>query len=296
MAARVCPAVTVSPMSTSRVSRRPETRKPTLVLVREAMVPLPSAARRSGAGTASITRAVRGGGGGVSSGLQAESEERSGDRGDGAQKLQGHEAPQQPTCGCRGLENGTPDETDRPRHRPDVHAPKSVAFSMTEQMASGQGGRPPPYSRHARKNRAQAHRSRRPRLPGGRLLLRLPGLFPVHKPGRQIQLPLRRLADRRDPAVLDQALPVHPRRRGRHQADPSRHPLRQVRGHVPEGDLRRLQGHPPRPAGRPQAAIPADARGGARLRPRADREGGLRGRRPHRHLCQGGRGGRAPRC
>ena len=59
-----------------------------------------------------------------------------------------------------------------------------------------------------------------------------------------------------------------------------------------------LQGAPARAAGRPRAAIPADARHGARLRPDADRAGPLRGRRPHRDLCAAGaraRRGRADR-
>ena len=45
-----------------------------------------------------------------------------------------------------------------------------------------------------------------------------------------------------------------------------------------------LQGAPARPAGGSRAAIPADARHRARLRPDADRAGPLRGRRPDRHL------------
>ena len=137
-----------------------------------------------------------------------------------------------------------------------------------------------------------AARPRRPRLPGRWLVLRLSRLFPVDQPGRQVQLPLRRAADRRAPPVLHQALPVRARGRRRHHADPSRHRLRQVRGDLPQGDLPRLQGHPPRAARRPRAAVPADARGGARLRPGAGRDGRLRGRRHHRHLRQGGEGGR----
>ena len=45
-------------------------------------------------------------------------------------------------------------------------------------------------------------------------------------------------------------------------------------------------------AGRPDPAVPADARGGARLRPAVPRAGRLRGRRPHRDLCAPGRRGR----
>ena len=67
----------------------------------------------------------------------------------------------------------------------------------------------------------------------------------------------------------DQAAAVHPRGRGRHQADASRHHLRQIGEFVPQGDLPRLQGQPARAAGRPDPAIPADARRGARLRPDA---------------------------
>ena len=54
--------------------------------------------------------------------------------------------------------------------------------------------------------------------------------------------------------------------------------------------------HSARPARRPHAAVPADARRGARLRPRADRAGRLRGRRPHRHLRQAGARAPAPTC
>ena len=57
---------------------------------------------------------------------------------------------------------------------------------------------------------------------------------------------------------------------------------------VPQRDLPRIQGDAPRGAGRSEAAVPADARGGQGLRPDPGREGRLRGRRHHRHLCRGG--------
>ena len=47
---------------------------------------------------------------------------------------------------------------------------------------------------------------------------------------------------------------------------------------------RRLQAEPPAGAGRPGAAVPADPRRHARLQPALHRDGGLRGRRHHRHL------------
>ena len=78
-------------------------------------------------------------------------------------------------------------------------------------------------------------------------------------------------------------------------ADPSRHHLRQIRGLVPQGALSALQGQSQRAAGRPHSAVPADARGGARLRPHPDRAGPLRGRRPHRHLCETSRRARRRR-
>ena len=59
--------------------------------------------------------------------------------------------------------------------------------------------------------------------------------------------------------------------------------------------LSRLQGAPARPARRSDPAIPADPRGGARLRPALPRAGRLRGRRPDRHLCAAGLRGRRHR-
>ena len=56
----------------------------------------------------------------------------------------------------------------------------------------------------------------------------------------------------------------------------------------------RLQGQPPRPAGRSRAAVSADARDRARLRPDPGRAGPLRGRRPHRDLCAPGARSAAP--
>ena len=86
--------------------------------------------------------------------------------------------------------------------------------------------------------------SRRPCLPGGRLVLRLPRLFPVDQPGSEIQLPLGPSADRSGATLLHQAFPVRARWRGRDQADASRHHLRQVGELVPQGALSRLQGAP----------------------------------------------------
>ena len=47
-----------------------------------------------------------------------------------------------------------------------------------------------------------------------------------------------------------------------------------------------VQGAPAAAAGRPGPAVPADPRRHARLQRRLHRAGRLRGRRPHRHLCQ----------
>ena len=52
--------------------------------------------------------------------------------------------------------------------------------------------------------------------------------------------------------------------------------------------------HRPAGAGRPDPAVPADPRGGARLRPALPRAGRLRGRRPDRDLCAAGLRGAAP--
>ena len=59
--------------------------------------------------------------------------------------------------------------------------------------------------------------------------------------------------------------------------------------HVPQQALSRLQGAPAAGARRPDPAIRADPRGGARLRPALPRAGRLRGRRSDRDLCAAGR-------
>ena len=61
------------------------------------------------------------------------------------------------------------------------------------------------------------------------------------------------------------------------------------RDHVPQQALSRLQGAPAAGAGRPDPAICADPRGGARLRPALPGTGRFRGRRPDRDLCAAGR-------
>ena len=55
--------------------------------------------------------------------------------------------------------------------------------------------------------------------------------------------------------------------------------------HLPQQALSRLQGAPAAGARRPDPAIRADPRGGARVRPAVPRAGRLRGRRPDRDLC-----------
>ncbi len=144
--------------------------------------------------------------------------------------------------------------------------------------------------RDGRRNERPAHARRgRHRVPGRRLVVRVPRLLPVDEPGPEVQLPCRRPAHRRRPPVLQQALPVHQGRRGGPEADPPRHHLRQVRDDVPQRALPRVQGQPLRPAGRPHPAVPADARRRRGVRPHPDREGGLRGGRHHRHLRAPGR-------
>ena len=64
--------------------------------------------------------------------------------------------------------------------------------------------------------------------------------------------------------------------------------------YLPQRTLSRLQGAPARSAGGTRPAIPADARGGAGLRPACRRAGRLRGRRSDRHLCARRRARPAP--
>ena len=71
-------------------------------------------------------------------------------------------------------------------------------------------------------------------------------------------------------------------------ADPPGGGVRQVGAHVPHRVLSRIQGQSLRAARRPAPAVPADPRGGARLRPALPGAGRLRGRRPDRHLCAAG--------
>ena len=71
-------------------------------------------------------------------------------------------------------------------------------------------------------------------------------------------------------------------------ADPSGRHFRRRQGHLPQRALPGLQGEPSGAAGRPDPAIRADPRRGARLRRALHRAGQLRGRRHHRHLCQAG--------
>ena len=141
-----------------------------------------------------------------------------------------------------------------------------------------------PSSRSFHEPYPPPRREGRSRLPCRRLVVRVPGVFPVDPPRPEIQLPLRPPADRGGAAVLHKIVSVHPRGRDRHQTDASRHHLRQIRGFVPARALPALQIEPQRAAGRPHPAIPADAGGGARLRPRPGRAEFLGGRRSHRDL------------
>ncbi len=72
---------------------------------------------------------------------------------------------------------------------------------------------------------------------------------------------------------------------GGREADAPRRRLRLLGHDVPQRHVRPVQGAAPRAAGGSAPAVPADPRGGARLRHPLRRAEGLRGRRHHRDLC-----------
>ena len=82
--------------------------------------------------------------------------------------------------------------------------------------------------------------------------------------------------------------------RGR-EADASGRRVRLLRHHLPQRHVRPVQGAASRAAGGSATAVPADPRGGARLRHSLRGAEGLRGRRHHRHLCPRRRARRARR-
>ena len=141
---------------------------------------------------------------------------------------------------------------------------------------------------HAHDPAPPSGRPRRPRLSRRRLVLRLPRLLPVDPAGPEIQLSHGSPADRRRPAVFDQAAAIRPRRRGRDQADASGDHLRQVGELVSPRSVPALQEPTARPSRRSRASVPAHARNRARLRHDPDRAGPLRSGRSHRDLCPPG--------
>ncbi len=115
---------------------------------------------------------MRGSGRRCSSGSQAETAS-SGDRKQRRIKS-AEDAQPPPPVRCRL--SGTPDDfLDYAGRGPDAPA-KPVHFPLTEQMASIEAGDRRPPS-HPCLFALMTHRSRRPRLPGGRLLVHLRGYF-----------------------------------------------------------------------------------------------------------------------
>ena len=131
----------------------------------------------------------------------------------------------------------------------------------------------------------QSPRQGRPCLSGRRFLLYFPRLSRAAAAEPQI----RRAAGQCRARLLQHAVEAAARHAAGQPADPSGHHLRQVGNHLPQQALSRLQGAPAAGAGRPDPAISADPRGGARVRPALPRAGRLRGRRPDRDLCARGR-------
>ena len=146
-----------------------------------------------------------------------------------------------------------------------------------------------------RQTRAQACRQSprqgRPCLSGRRFRLYFPRLSRAAAAEPQI----RRAAGQCRARLLQHAVEAVARHAAGQPADPSRHHLRQVGDHLPQQALSRLQGAPAAGARRPDPAIRADPRGGARLRPALPRAGRLRGRRSDRDLCARGRRARRHR-
>ena len=120
----------------------------------------------------------------------------------------------------------------------------------------------------------------RPPVPGGRLRLHLPRLSRAAAAHPQVGRPAGQCRAR----LLQHAVEAVGRDEGR-QADPSRGGVRQVGEDLPHRILSRIQGAPAGRAGGSHSAVPADPRGGARLRNPLPGAGRLRGRRPDRDLC-----------
>ncbi len=93
------------------------------------------------------------------------------------------------------------------------------------------------------------------------------------------------LADRRRLRFRQHAVEAAGGHQGGRQADSPGRDLRRGQEDVPQRSLSALQGQPPRAAGGFDPAIPAGARGDARLWRAGDRGAGLRGRRSDRDLC-----------
>ncbi len=160
-------------------------------------------------------------------------------------------------------------------------AQKSLNFGHAENS---------PKSRRKTRRR-QSPEEGRPRLSGRRFRLYFPRLSRAAAAEPQI----RRVAGQCRARLLQHAVEAVARHAAGQPADPSRHRVRQIRGHVPQQALSRLQGAPAAGAGRSDPAISADPRGGARVRPALPGARRLRGRRSDRDLCPRGRRARRDR-
>ncbi len=141
--------------------------------------------------------------------------------------------------------------------------------------------------RTSRRNarRRQSPEEGRSRLSGRRFRL----YFPRLSRAAAAQSQIRRLAGQRRAGLLQHAVEAVARHAAGQPADPSRHRVRQIGSHVPQQTVSRVQSAPAAGAGRSDPAISADPRSGARLRPALPGTRRLRGRRPDRDLCAGGR-------
>ncbi len=129
----------------------------------------------------------------------------------------------------------------------------------------------------------------RPSLPGRRLRLHFPRLSRAAAADPQIGRPAGQCRAR----LLQHAVEAPGRDEAGRQADPSGGGVRQIGKDLPHRFLSRLQGAPAGSAGRPDPAVPAHPRSGARLPNPLPGAGRLRGRRPDRHLraaCLRGQG------
>ena len=120
----------------------------------------------------------------------------------------------------------------------------------------------------------------RPRLPGRRLGLHLPRLPRAAAAHPQVGRP----ADQRRARLLQHAVEAAQRHEAGGAADAPRRGVRQVGEDLPHRFLSRIQGAAAGHPRRSDPAVPADPRGGARLRHSLPGAGRLRGRRHHRDL------------